>query len=125
MFDWEMSTIGDPLIDLGIALDYWRDRTDPPDLLDLSQGHAHTIRAGIPDPRRVGRALRQADRPRHEPYRFLSRMGAWKTATVVEQIYARFARGQTSDPRFAPMGNQAPALARGAAMVASQLGFRE
>jgi len=32
----------------------------------------------------------------------------WKTATVVEQIYVRYVRGQTTDPRFALMGPMAP-----------------
>ena len=36
----------------------------------------------------------------------------WKTATVVEQIYVRYVRGQTNDPRFANMGEWAPVLAR-------------
>jgi hypothetical protein len=48
----------------------------------------------------------------------------WKNATVVEQIYVRYVRGQTSDPRFAAMGTHAPALALAAAHVASRLGFR-
>jgi len=44
VFDWEMSTIGDPLVDLGIVMNYWRDKNDPPELLGTSQGEAHTLR---------------------------------------------------------------------------------
>ena len=47
VFDWEMSTLGDPLVDVGIALNYWRDNTDPPELLETSQGEAHTLRKGF------------------------------------------------------------------------------
>src|SRR5579864_944733 len=47
VFDWEMSTLGDPMIDLGIALNYWRDADDPEELIELSEGHAHTIRPGF------------------------------------------------------------------------------
>ena len=48
----------------------------------------------------------------------------WKTATVVQQIYVRFVRGQTHDPRFGSMGAQPPVLARTAAQVIAPLGFR-
>jgi aminoglycoside phosphotransferase (APT) family kinase protein len=124
VFDWEMSTIGDPLIDLGVTLGYWRDRTDPPDLLDLSQGHVHTIAPGfLTRDEMAERYARRTGRDLSE-IAFYRAWAHWKNATVVEQIYARYVRGQTSDPRFANMGNQAPALAYAAAMVASQLGFR-
>ena len=47
----------------------------------------------------------------------------WKNATVVQQIYVRYVRGQTSDPRFATFAPHPPALALAAARYASQLGF--
>jgi len=43
----------------------------------------------------------------------------------VEQIYVRYVRGQTTDPRFAGMGTHAPALASAAARIARRLGFRD
>ncbi len=49
----------------------------------------------------------------------------WKTGTVVQQIYVRFVRGQTSDPRFEAMGEWPPVLARQAARVVAKFGFRE
>lgn len=125
VFDWEMSTIGDPMIDLGVSLGYWRDRADPDELLALNQGEAHTVRPGFMT--RDELAERYARRTGRDVGRlpFYRAWAHWKNATVVEQIYARYARGQTSDPRFAVMGNQAPALAHAAAAVAAQLGFRE
>jgi aminoglycoside phosphotransferase (APT) family kinase protein len=125
VFDWEMSTIGDPLVDLGVSLGYWRDRTDPEELIEQPGTPPHTLRRGFMTrdelahryAKRTGRDLSQID--------FYRSWAHWKNATVVEQIYARYVRGQTHDPRFAIMGNQAPALARAAAMVASRLGFRE
>ncbi len=44
---------------------------------------------------------------------------------MVQQIYVRFVRGQTTDPRFERMGAHPPILARTAALVAAQLGFKE
>ena len=124
VFDWEMSTIGDPLVDLGIVLNYWRDQSDPPELLATSQGEAHTLRPGFLSrdellnrySTRTGRDLSAM------PYYWA--WAHWKTATVVEQIYVRYVRGQTTDPRFALMGPMAPALAIAAAQVASRLGFQ-
>ena len=125
LFDWEMSTIGDPLVDLGVAMGYWREQSDPAELLDTSQGGAHTLKPGFLGRRemidryakRTGRDLSNFD--------FYWAWAHWKNATVVEQIYVRYVRGQTSDPRFATMGTHAPVLAKAAALVASRIGFRE
>ena len=125
VFDWEMSTIGDPLVDLGVTLGYWRDRTDPPELLALSQGAAHTLAPGFLSRREM------ADRYAADTGRDLSALdfyvawAHWKNATVVEQIYVRYVRGQTSDPRFAMMGTNAPVLATAAAKIAARLGFKD
>lgn len=125
VFDWEMSTLGDPMIDLGIALGYWRDPDDPAELIDLSEGYAHTISPGFMTrhelaelyARHTGRDVSSID--------YYRAWAHWKTATVVQQIYVRFVRGQTSDPRFESMGKQPPVLARTAARVVAKLGFRE
>jgi aminoglycoside phosphotransferase (APT) family kinase protein len=125
VFDWEMSTLGDPMVDLGIALNYWREATDAPDLIDLSEGHAHTTRAGFFKrdelvqryAHRTGRDMSHID--------FFRAWALWKTATVVQQIYVRFVRGQTTDPRFESMGRQPPILARTAAQIVAKLGFNE
>jgi aminoglycoside phosphotransferase (APT) family kinase protein len=125
VFDWEMSTLGDPMVDLGIALNYWRDPTDAPDLLDLSEGHAHTARPGfLTRDRLVERYARNTGRDVSH-IDFYRAWALWKTATVVQQIYVRFVRGQTSDPRFESMGKQPPILARTAAEIVANLGFVE
>lgn len=125
VFDWEMSTIGDPLVDLGIALGYWRDKDDPAELIEISMGGAHTLKPGFLS--RAEMAERYAKRTGRDlsNFEFYWAWAHWKNATVVEQIYARYARGQTSDPRFSIMGPHAPVLARAAARVAGRLGFRE
>jgi aminoglycoside phosphotransferase (APT) family kinase protein len=125
VFDWEMSTLGDPMVDLGIALNYWREATDPADLLELSEGYAHTARPGFLTraqlvqryAQRTGRDVSNSD--------FYRAWALWKTATVVQQIYVRFVRGQTTDPRFESMGKQPPVLARTAAEIVAPLGFVE
>lgn len=123
VFDWEMSTLGDPLVDLGIALNYWRDADDAPDLIALSEGHAHTTLPGfLRRDELVERYGRRTGRDvSHAPY--YRAWAMWKTATVVQQIYVRFVRGQTHDPRFGSMGAQPPILARTAAEVVARYGF--
>jgi aminoglycoside phosphotransferase (APT) family kinase protein len=125
VFDWEMSTLGDPLVDVGIALNYWREKSDPEELTITAQGEIHTIMPGFMSrdelieryARRTGRDMSNIA--------FYWAWAHWKNATVVEQIYVRYVRGQTTDPRFATMGNSAPALAIAAARVASRLGFKD
>ncbi|MGA2410308.1 MAG: phosphotransferase family protein [Candidatus Binataceae bacterium] len=125
VFDWEMSTLGDPMVDLGIALNYWRDPDDPQDLIDLAEGHAHTIQPGFLT--RSELAERYAERSGRDVSHiaFYRAWAHWKTATVIQQIYVRFVRGQTSDPRFEAMGTHPPVLARTAAQVVAPLGFKE
>ena len=103
VFDWEMSAIGDPLVDLGILLCYWV--------------HAVSDHDAIPSvTKKPGWFTRQE---------ILARYGAdvsniaiyevfavFKLAVVIQQIYARFARGQTDDPRFEPLGARVTDLAR-------------
>ncbi|MBF6567523.1 MAG: phosphotransferase family protein [Candidatus Binataceae bacterium] len=123
VLDWEMSTIGDPMVDLGIALAYWRDRSDPDDLLALNPDENHTLWEGFLTrdelaqryARRSGRELGLID--------FYVAWAFWKTATVVEQLYARYARGDTTDDRYATMVNEPPVLARAAAAKLQQYGF--
>ena len=124
VFDWEMSTIGDPMVDLGISIGYWREKSDPEELLATSQGEAHTLRPGFMS--RDELVNRYSSRTGRDVSRipFYWAWAHWKTATVVEQIYVRYVRRQTTDPRFAMMGPFAPALAIGAAQVASRLGFK-
>jgi len=125
VFDWEMSTIGDPLVDLGIAIAYWREKSDPAELLVTSHGDPHTLRPGFMS--RDELVHRYSSRTGRDVsgIPFYWAWAHWKTATVVEQIYVRYVRGQTTDPRFALMGPMAPALALAAAQVASRLGFKD
>lgn len=115
VFDWEMSAIGDPLVDVGIVLCYW----------------VHVAHAG--DPAMPNVTARPGWFHRDEILeRYASRTGAsldaialyevfavFKLAVVIQQIYARFVRGQTDDPRFGAMGERVAALAQIATELAA------
>jgi len=101
VLDWEMATLGDPLMDLGTALGYWVDPDDPPEMLELRL--SPTTIPGNPS------RLEVAQRYAHLTGRSLDHLvfyyvyGLFKIAVIVQQIYARFKRGDTEDPRFASL----------------------
>jgi len=115
VLDWEMATIGDPLMDLGTALCYWVEADDPPELRALAFGPtaapgSYTRQAFAEHYARVtGRSLARLA--------FYRAFGLFKTAVVAQQIYLRFVRGHTTDPRFAMMIHGVRALATQAARV--------
>ncbi len=125
VLDWEMASLGDPMIDLGTALNYWRNDDDTAELLDLSEGYPHTaITPGML--RREQMAQRYAMRTGRDisAFPYYLALAYWKYATVVEQLYLRYYRGQTTEPRFVNYKKYAPVLAREAARVAALLGFK-
>lgn len=102
VLDWEMATIGDPLMDLGTSLAYWVEATDPEPLRQAAFGP--TALPGSLTRREVieryqERTGREVTRPTYY-YCY----GLYKLAVIVQQIYARYVRGHTSDPRFGQLG---------------------
>ncbi len=115
VFDWEMSALGDPLVDVGILLTYWAP-TAPPEQRDALS--TVTDRPGYFTTREI------VDRYAHQSGRDVSHIryyeifAVFKIAVVIQQIYARFVQGQTSDPRFATFDARVAYLARHAAGLA-------
>ena len=109
VLDWEMATVGDPLMDLGTALCYWVEADDPPAIRALAFGP--TAVEGSFTRRefaehyalRTGRSL--------EHLGFYQAFGLYKTAVVAQQIYRRYLHGHSQDPRFARMLDAVRALA--------------
>lgn len=97
--DWEMATVGDPLMDLGTSLGYWVEATDPPPMHMLRFGLTHLpgmlTRAEV-----LARYEAASGRTVADPV-FYYAYGLFKTAVVAQQIYFRFATGLTKDARFA------------------------
>lgn len=104
VLDWEMATIGDPLMDLGTTLAYWIGPDDPVAMRQGSFGPTYLD----------GSFSRQefADRYSQKMGIDISNIlfhycfGLYKLAVIVQQIYARYVRGATTDQRFANL-NQA------------------
>ncbi len=115
VFDWEMSALGDPLVDVGILLAYWSP-TAPPGQRDalttVTDRPGYFTIAEIVD-RYAALSGRDVS-----GIRYYEIFAVFKIAVVIQQIYARFVHGQTSDPRFATFDARVAYLARHAAGLA-------
>jgi aminoglycoside phosphotransferase (APT) family kinase protein len=115
VLDWEMATIGDPLMDLGTTLGYWIEPTDPEPLRRFLVGP--TTLPGSLTRRGVVEHYGQATGRDVSNLLFYYVFGLFKVAVIAQQIYARFVRGATRDPRFAVLGDVVAALGQQAAQA--------
>ena len=110
LLDWEMATVGDPLMDLGTALSYWIEATDSAALQQLRM--SPTIAPGFITRREyVERYAETSGRAVADPVYYYV-YGLFKLAVILQQIYYRYAHGFTRDGRFAPLGEVAKGLGR-------------
>lgn len=117
VFDWDMCTLGDPLSDLGALLTYWTEPDDPSYLQATAM-----MPLGVPGfLSRAELVARYAEKSGRavEHIHFYHALGLFRLTVIVAQIYARYRRGQTQDPRFAAMEMMIPALARRASELTS------
>jgi aminoglycoside phosphotransferase (APT) family kinase protein len=96
VLDWEMATVGDPLMDLGASLAYWCEESDSDFLkmFNISWLKGCPTRQAIVEQYadKTGRNLRDIH--------FYFIFGLYKNAVIIQQIYARWKKGLTQDPRF-------------------------
>lgn len=109
ILDWEMSTVGDPLMDLGTSLGYWVQVDDPPPLQLIRFGL--TTIPGMWTRDELAKRYLAATRRTTDSLVFYYAFGLFKTAVVAQQIYYRYAKGLTKDPRFAAFLHGVRALA--------------
>jgi aminoglycoside phosphotransferase (APT) family kinase protein len=112
VFDWEMSALGDPLVDLGILLAYWQ-----PSAPEYQRDALTTVTTRPGWFTRDEVVERYASRSGRDltTLRYFEVFALFKIAVVIQQIFYRFVRGQTDDPRFATFGDRVQYLARAAA----------
>jgi aminoglycoside phosphotransferase (APT) family kinase protein len=116
VFDWEMSALGDPLVDLGILLAYWSP-TSPPQQQDalttVTHRPGYLTRVEIIDryARRSGRDV--------SAIRYFEIFALFKVAVVIQQIYYRWTIGQTTDARFSNFDTRVANLATRATRLAA------
>jgi aminoglycoside phosphotransferase (APT) family kinase protein len=102
VLDWELATVGDPLMDLGSALAYWVDRDDDPAFAALRRQPSHL--PGMPTRAEfVAKYLEQSGRSCAD-FTFYEVFGLFRLAVIIQQIWARYVAGQTTNPAFAGFG---------------------
>ena len=108
VLDWEMSTLGDPLADLGLFLVYW----ELPDRLPVAGVIADMVRPEAGFPSAAELADRYADRLGAElsGLPWYRGFGYFKLAVILEGIHYRFVAGQTVGGGFEHIGDLVPAL---------------
>lgn len=99
VLDWEMSTLGDPLMDLGGAAAYW-----------IEAGDDEVFQRARRQPTHLPGMLTRAELVEHycdrmglstDRWAFYEAFGLFRLAVIMQQIYYRFHHGQTNNPRFA------------------------
>ncbi len=105
VLDWEMATIGDPLMDVGAALAYWIDSTDS----DIDPAFAALKRqpsdvAGMPTRADIMQQYSQSMGFSNVEWTFYETYGLFRLAVILQQIWARYVAGQTTNPAFAQFG---------------------
>ncbi|MCA9595532.1 MAG: phosphotransferase family protein [Myxococcales bacterium] len=101
VLDWEMSTIGDPLMDLGTSLSYWVEATDADEFQWVRWGPT-SVPGSLTRTELVARYAEGSGRDVSNVL-FYYCFGLFKTAVVLQQIYYRYKHGFTKDERFAPL----------------------
>ena len=120
VLDWEMATVGDPLVDLGCTLCYWTEAGDPP-----MRGGAMTSVTSQPGwLTRAELAARYAERTGHDlsSLGYYEVFGLFKLGVILQQIFFRYERGQTHDQRFRDFNLRVRGLMHAAIKLAEHLG---
>ena len=98
ILDWEMSTIGDPLMDLGTTLGYWIQESDPEFMkkknMNISLNKGNLTRGELVE------KYAQITNLSIDNFTFYYVFGLFKIAVIIQQIFFRYKNGFTKDTRF-------------------------
>lgn len=102
VLDWELATVGDPLMDLGSALAYWVQAGDD----DFFQGFRRqpSNARGMPTRGQIVDAYLERTGYPCDDWRFYEVFGLFRLAVIAQQIWYRYTTGQTSNPSFRQFG---------------------
>ena len=106
VFDWDMATLGDPLVDLGTLLSYWKDPTDTIErspTVDLDMTGFATRSQMVEWYATAGHAVDHVD--------WYEAFATWKLAVVLQQLFNRYAAGDSDDHRLGRLGQHVRPLA--------------
>jgi aminoglycoside phosphotransferase (APT) family kinase protein len=121
IFDWDMATLGDPLVDLGTLLNYWPDPSDVEDTAALVVAGLESL--GLPGRAEVVERYAAITGFDVDAVRWYEAFASWKTAVVLQQLHLRYVRGESSDERMAARGELVGQQARRAATLLDRAGL--
>ncbi len=105
VLDWELATVGDPLMDLGSTLAYWVQADDDETFQLFRRQPTHVpgmwTRAELVERycERTGRT------PSADDLAFYEVFGLFRLAVIAQQIWYRYVHGQTTNEAYAPLGH--------------------
>lgn len=100
ILDWEMATMGHPWMDLGTSLAYWVEANDGPYLKPFNISH---LPGGLTRQEVLEFYQKETGSQVRNPV-FYYVFGLLKVATIVQQIFFRYEKGLTTNPKFASLG---------------------
>ena len=116
IFDWDMSTLGDPLVDLGTLLNYWPDPSDTQSARPLVPEGLENV--GLPSRHEVAELYSAASGLDLRDIGWYESFACFKTAVVLQQLFTRWVRGESTDPRMAERGAWVrPMVERAASLI--------
>ena len=109
VLDWEMATLGDPLVDLGTMLALWQQADDPPGLEAARFGPTQ-LPGNLTRVQVAQRYAAKTGRPLDAlPWYYV--LGLFRMLISLQQLYQRFVLGKTTQRRYLMM----PTAVRGMA----------
>ena len=108
VLDWEMATIGSPLMDLGCSLAYWIEASDSKQMQSIRM--LPTNQKGMWSRQQIIEYYAQTSHIEIKDFNFYYVFGLFRLAVIVQQIYKRYAQGKTNNPKFQHFGEIAKIL---------------
>lgn len=118
VLDWEMVTVGDPLMDLGTTLGYWMSPAEGEEMMQMPF-NPRVLMNNVKR-RQLAEMYAQAAAADISNIHYYYVFGTFKIAVICQQIYARYVKGATRDKRFAGFGQFVETLGRIAAAAAGR-----
>lgn len=118
-FDWDMTTLGDPLADLGTLLNYWPDPSDPEEVRRAS--HDGMIRMGLPSRAELSARYGEQTGLDVSMIGWYEAFAQWKTGVVVQQLHHRWVVGDSTDERMETIAESLPLLIHSAQQLLNDL----
>lgn len=114
VIDWEMATIGDPLLDVGLLLAFWGERARP----GMPGIQAVSRRDGAPSREYLLARYEDAVGRRVEHIRYYMCLALFKLAAIVEAAWSQYLAGELTTAYAAGLEQDVPALLDEAAALA-------